>query len=250
MYYFIYSLASGKKNRAAALKNQLASFDIVGDFAIAKTPEEIFELTKKAKTGGFATLVIIGGDGAINCTIQEIVGTEIVLGVIPIGQNNIFSKTLGITSIGTAINALLPRKVELIDVGKCNNFYFASYLKIGREVKRQKLFGTTKKSEAFQANLELDEGKLNLRGEFSDITISKVTLPYRENIPEELSDGLLKILLKSNIKTPTILKASKIALKTIPELSLYFDGEERGFTPAEIEVQTKSLRVIVPKESE
>jgi diacylglycerol kinase family enzyme len=71
-------------------------------------------------------LVVAGGDGTIACAAQAIVGTEIVLGILPFGTANVLARDLGIPigEIQAAIALLRDGKVRQIDAGEVNGHVF------------------------------------------------------------------------------------------------------------------------------
>jgi len=63
-------------------------------------------------------IVAVGGDGTIHEVANGIMGTEKVLGVIPIGSGNDFIKAIGVPKgLQQSISILFLQKVKRIDVG-------------------------------------------------------------------------------------------------------------------------------------
>jgi diacylglycerol kinase (ATP) len=77
-------------------------------------------------------VVAIGGDGTINEVIQELAGSETILGVLPGGTINVWAREVGIPldSIG-ACDVLLHGQVRRIDLGRVNDRYFLLMAGIG-----------------------------------------------------------------------------------------------------------------------
>ena len=246
MYYFIYNRSSGQRYIAKKLESRLKKLELIKEFHQTNKKDTVESLTRQGIENQFTTIVVIGGDGAINHALQVLAKTEVALGVIPIGRNNIFAKTLQLQSVSQAINTLLPRKTDLIDLGIANDVYFSSYLKVGKPIQKQsffkKIFSRSKK--IIKASLILDNN-LTLTGGFTEITISKISLPPNpKSIDKELTDGTLKILLADSKKGRTKLTARSIELETDIPYELYLDGEPRVKTPARIKICPKSLRII------
>ena len=77
-------------------------------------------------------IIACGGDGTIHEVAQELLYSEIVLGIIPIGSGNGLASHLGIPSnIPKALEVLLDDHTLAIDVGQANEFYFFSNIGFG-----------------------------------------------------------------------------------------------------------------------
>lgn len=127
------------QNRTLALVNKKAgaswSFDEVRDsldaawlslgediyYQFCSSPGDGHEKAKAAVTAGFNRVVVVGGDGTVNSVGSALIGTDVVLGVLPAGSGNGFARHFGIPlSPAKAARALANSDVKLIDVGKIN----------------------------------------------------------------------------------------------------------------------------------
>lgn len=54
------------------------------------------DIASDAITAGFDGVVAMGGDGIVHQVAQALVGTEVFLGVIPVGTTNVFARQMGI----------------------------------------------------------------------------------------------------------------------------------------------------------
>lgn len=109
------------------------------------------ELTKSILPLNPAMIVACGGDGTVNEVAQVLVGTDIPLGIIPIGSGNgLAANLLTPVSIEKALESILNQKVISIDVGKINGNYFFSNIGFGIDAaviekyaqsKKRKLWG-------------------------------------------------------------------------------------------------------------
>jgi YegS/Rv2252/BmrU family lipid kinase len=89
-------------------------------------------LTRDSIEEGAQTIVACGGDGTINEIASCLVGTNIKLGIIPIGSGNGLASHLMIpSSIEKAIEVILKNEIISIDVGKINERYFFSNTGMG-----------------------------------------------------------------------------------------------------------------------
>lgn len=90
------------------------------------------ELTQQAINNGAEVIVACGGDGTINEVAQQLVNTNIVLGIIPIGSGNGLATNLNIPKdINQAIQSIFNFNEIRIDVGKIDQHYFFSNIGFG-----------------------------------------------------------------------------------------------------------------------
>ena len=64
--------------------------------SLVRTGSEVRELAQRAVQERYQTVVAGGGDGTINAVASALVGTEVALGVLPLGTLNHFAKDLRI----------------------------------------------------------------------------------------------------------------------------------------------------------
>ena len=81
-------------------------------------------------------LVIVGGgDGTLNAVLQGLVGTDLPLGLLPLGTANDLAKTLGIPNdLDAACDVIANGHTRRIDVGRVNDAYFFNEASIGLSV--------------------------------------------------------------------------------------------------------------------
>ena len=79
-----------------------------------------------------ALVVAVGGDGTVHEVAAACVGTERVMGVLPVGSGNDYVKALGIgTDLGRALEVVVGGVVRSVDVGEVNGVRFNNGLGIG-----------------------------------------------------------------------------------------------------------------------
>ncbi|MFB9984787.1 diacylglycerol/lipid kinase family protein [Mesorhizobium kowhaii] len=78
------------------------------------------------------TLVIGGGDGTLGCAASAVAGTDVVLGVLPLGTLNHFARDLGLSNdLGAAMDTITADHVKQIDVAEVNGRVFLNNSSIG-----------------------------------------------------------------------------------------------------------------------
>ena len=85
------------------------------------------QITEKAITEEFDTIVVVGGDGSLNEVARVLVNSSVVLGIIPLGSGNGFARSLKIPILTSqALRNIVYGNVKKIDVGYVNNKPFFS----------------------------------------------------------------------------------------------------------------------------
>jgi YegS/Rv2252/BmrU family lipid kinase len=97
-----------------------------------RNPAQLSAAVATAIRQGNKRIIIGGGDGTISAMTKHFVGNDIELGILPLGTANSFIKSLGISSnVTEAIDTAINGKVIKIDIGKCNDIYFANASSFG-----------------------------------------------------------------------------------------------------------------------
>jgi YegS/Rv2252/BmrU family lipid kinase len=93
---------------------------------------EIAAATRKAIAEGVPTIVAGGGDGTVNAVASSLIGSEIRLGVLPLGTLNHFAKDLKIPlQLDQAIDNIVAGHCVRIDAGEVNGRIFINNSGIG-----------------------------------------------------------------------------------------------------------------------
>ena len=92
------------------------------DFQLTEHPEHAIGMAREAAQNGFSTIVVAGGDGTVFEVVNGIMAVERsrrpLLGIIPTGEANDFSRALDIPQDWlTACSFLLSSKKRSLDVG-------------------------------------------------------------------------------------------------------------------------------------
>ncbi len=100
----------------------------------SESPGDLTRIAKQQVHARPDVLAVAGGDGSVHETVNGWMqaGGGVPLAVIPIGTGNDFSKMLAAGSDWrTACNCIANGKSRKVDLGRCNDFYFANSLGIG-----------------------------------------------------------------------------------------------------------------------
>lgn len=86
-----------------------------------------YQLAKEKVDEGYKRIVAVGGDGTVNEVATALVGTEAVLGIVPVGSGNGLARYLGIsTRITESMAVIRDFRVKRIDAGCVNDHFFFS----------------------------------------------------------------------------------------------------------------------------
>ena len=95
-------------------------------------PDKLEETVKRALAKTPDMMILGGGDGTMSGLVDFLVGTETILGVLPLGTANSFARTLGLPlHIDGAIAVLATGEPKRIDLGMIDGDYFANCAALG-----------------------------------------------------------------------------------------------------------------------
>jgi diacylglycerol kinase (ATP) len=108
----IYNPASGQHSarRDAAVREIMAALEEAGVFAEAfetGAPGSAMALAQRAVDSGFDTVLACGGDGTVHEAVQSLVGTDVALGVVPLGTANALAADLGLIAPPARVAGML-----------------------------------------------------------------------------------------------------------------------------------------------
>jgi len=120
----IYNPQSGQHSarRKAAIDQAISVLREAGISVEAFVTEHAGSATihaQQAVLNGFDTVLACGGDGTVHEVLQSLVGTEVILGVVPLGTANALAADLGLTaSPAKVVRILLAAAPARISVGR------------------------------------------------------------------------------------------------------------------------------------
>ena len=134
------------------LEEAFEALGVDANIQIARNGPHLLRLAKKAAESEAETVAAGGGDGTISAVAAEVMKAGKVLGVLPLGTLNNFSKDLQIPpDLTEAIRVIVENHVKEIDVGEVNGRTFINNSSIGlyprivrRRVRQQERLGRGK----------------------------------------------------------------------------------------------------------
>ncbi|MBL8149133.1 MAG: diacylglycerol kinase family lipid kinase [Blastocatellia bacterium] len=251
--------------RSGIVKTISAAFQQVGVDAEVRVTKAKYltEAAKEALLSGADAIIAGGGDGTISTVASVIVGTDMPLGVLPLGTLNHFAKDLEIPlDLEEAARVVAQGKVTAIDVAEVNGRVFVNNSSIGlypqivkrREGLRQR-FGRNKWIAMLLAALmilrrfPLHQVRLSADGETlrrttpfvfvgnNEYSIDLFTLGTRAT----LQDGILCLYIPNCSSRFSMLKLTVQALSNSLEQAT--DFETKSVQEVWIETRRKKVRV-------
>ncbi len=267
---------------AIASTHRIISWQIIE----TSRPGDATQLALEAVRGGANIVVAAGGDGTIGEIVNALVGTEVALGVIPMGTGNDFARSLGIgTDVDRAIYNLLEGVPMAIDVGKTQGRYFVNVAGCGFDAVvaervnhgGRSLHGTSAyvaavlqaliSYRATQIRLTLDNEVIETKAMLCSIANARYYGGGMRIAPDAmLTDGLFDICLLEavgkieflrtfhkvfkgkHITHPAVrmLRSKYVKVESDRPLPVLVDGEIVGTTPVEFEMVPGGLNIIGP----
>ncbi|MDO9640216.1 MAG: diacylglycerol kinase family protein [Pseudotabrizicola sp.] len=125
---------SGRKS-AARIGQLIAPLQAAGlahEVRLIRKGAQIPAAARKAREDGFATIIAAGGDGTICSVATELAGSDIALGILPLGTFNFFARSLGLdTDPGSAMIQLLAGVETQVAAGEVNGKLFLNNASLG-----------------------------------------------------------------------------------------------------------------------
>ena len=245
------------------------------------------KLTKRAIDEKATSVVACGGDGTVNEIGSLLIGTNIKLGIIPLGSGNGIARHFNIPfKLNNCLNIIALNKHELIDVGKVNSRYFIGNMGLGFEAEFIKQYDLFNKHGFYYYFIAFVKGLYHFK--FSKFEISfknkkVIVKPFMMLVsnlnqqgynfsvtPNALSnDGYLNFALfqktsliktvkflfflilriKNNSIVRHLIKKIKIKNLSFTQYYLQVDGEKILINESEIVISIikKKLKVIIPE---
>ena len=95
-------------------------------------PGHASELSRAAVEAKASVVVAAGGDGTANEVAQGLVGTQVPLGIFPIGSGNDYARALGIPKdLVAAAQRIAKANRKAVDVGRVEGRYFLNSMGMG-----------------------------------------------------------------------------------------------------------------------
>ncbi len=128
-------------NPHSGMKSKLGFVDLIeqemrSDFKVKTTltqrPEHATEIALEAVEDGADAVIVVGGDGSVNEVGKALIGTDVAMGIIPLGSGNGFARHLDIP-LGekAALQTINKFRTLIIDTATINDAPFLATAGLG-----------------------------------------------------------------------------------------------------------------------
>lgn len=245
MHVYIYdSFLNQKKydNILTRVETRITDLGLNGKICRLGAMKSIKDMVEGELKRGATTIIAVGNDKTVSQVVNTMapLNSTTPLGIIPIGRReNIISAALGIETAEEACETLSARRIEKLDLGTANNYYFLAGATIGGK-------GTILEIKSYSVEI-MEEGEIKI-----------INLPPSENFPANPQDGVLDLYIqtvgkkkflfgKEKAAGQSVFPLKKLSVMNIKNQPLILDGTITVNTPIEIGVEKQRLNVIVGK---
>jgi diacylglycerol kinase (ATP) len=250
----------------------------------SRSVEHLRNLAARALVEQPDAIVSAGGDGTHHHVLNVLAGSDIPMGILPLGTGNDLALGMGIpTEPRQAASALLKGKTRQIDLGRAGSTFYGGMAGVGLDAivarfvneRAQRIrgrlaygWGFLRCLAAYQPRpLEVRAGPLDFRGEILSVLIGNHPFyggGFRIAPRARADDGLLDVCLIPAISKLQMLpwiprayrgthlahprlryfQTSRVELHSPEPLELFADGEFMQELPVVIEAAPRALRVV------
>lgn len=258
-----------------------AAFDL--DLRECALPEPTADsLAREAVEHGYAAVIAAGGDGTVQAVAHELLGTDVVLGILPFGTFMNIAKGLDVPLDAVeAAHVIAARHVVRADVGEVHGESFFETAGIGLDAE---LFGAARAAErgrwrrvatrvwrwarqgSHRLRIVTPEGERSMMG----YQVLVVNSPYYHwSFPVapggDMRDGLLEVvafprmgrraLIRGMLslwregrheEPPVVMSTTEVTVTSVARLPVHADGRVVGTLPATFKVRPGALAVYAP----
>ena len=229
--------------------------------------KKLDSVVREALDSGAEIVAAGGGDGTISGVVNEIIGTEKILAVIPLGTLNHFSKDLEIPQeIAEAVAVIANGTIRHVDIGEVNGTYFVNnssiglYPRIVRKREQQQRIGRGKwwaaawatwrffiLSPFVKIKLELGDNVLHRKTSFVFVGNNQYEIDlYNIGRRESLDAGNLSVyLLRRSGRIGLFLLVFHTILGRLHQMDDFEEFKTRSLT-----IETKRKRILVAIDGE
>ncbi|HEY6400177.1 MAG TPA: diacylglycerol kinase family protein [Blastocatellia bacterium] len=107
-------------------------YEVESIIEVCARPKSLTQIVRQAIASGADVIAAGGGDGTISTVANQLAGTGVALGVLPLGTLNHFAKDIGIPlDLRDAVKVVCRGAIKRVDVGEVNGFYFINNSSLG-----------------------------------------------------------------------------------------------------------------------
>ena len=243
-------------------------------------------MARRGAKEGFQKILAAGGDGTINEVVNGLAGTNVTLGLLPIGTMNVFATELGLPvhDLELCWNIIKADNTRAVDLPKANQKFFVQLAGVGLDAQVVKETSAQLKRNfgplsylisaaqiaarqpprlfIHSADAPIKEGSFVLIGNgrlyggpfpfFKQAVIDDGKLDvivFKSLGYLEIIKYLQDVVFSSEIRVPEIeyFQTARLRVESEQSVPVELDGELVGNCPVEFSLDQRSLRVLVPQ---
>ena len=122
-----------RSERSRGLRDKIQALDPGVVVRPTGGPGDAADLARQAVEEGFGTVVAAGGDGTINEVVNGLAGSEVRLGLLPLGTMNVFASELGIPGnrLRRCWDIIRAGHCRPVDLARANRHHFVQLAGVG-----------------------------------------------------------------------------------------------------------------------
>jgi diacylglycerol kinase (ATP) len=245
---------------------------------------EAEQMARHGVEEGFEKIVAAGGDGTVNEVVNGLAGTNVTLGLLPIGTMNVFATELGlpINDLELCWKIIENDSIRAVDLPKANRKFFVQLAGVGLDAQVVKETSSQLKRNFGPLSYLISAAQIAARqppqlfiqsedasiDEGSFVLVGNGRLyggPFPFFKHAVIDDGLLDVIVfkrlgyleiikylqdvvfSSDIRVPEIeyFQTRRLRVESHQSVPVEVDGELVGNCPVEFSVHERSLRVLV-----
>ena len=246
MHIYIYDSYVNQKKYdkvLARIETRITDLGLNGKISRLGLMKNIPDLVYNELKRGVKTIIAVGNDKTVNQVVNSLAGSQVPLGIIPVGKdNNLISAALGIEPEEAACDILSARRIVSLDLGKANSQYFLTNASIDNK-------GTIVEMDKNYSIEIMEQGQVNI----INLAAGNIDLP--KNAKFNPQDGVLELFISTRQSKHFLKKIIGRSIFPFEKLTIInkrepiiLDGVIKIPAPVEISVAGQMLNVIVGKE--
>lgn len=238
MYYYIMEQPNSlsERKRQQKIKDILSNLGIAGEIVTPSPARSVDELTEIGISKGYSTIVAIGDERHTSKILSNILGKDIVLGLVPLDEP-MLSDLIGAPTIEDACQTLKYRKLRTLDIAKIEP---KKYFLTKATISNAKIFKAKIKSPNFL--IETPASQICI---FRDLEIIISDQSRGKNFFKKFFLWLFGKKEKDIYSSR--FKGKKLLIETTQSMPVKVGNEAIAKTPISIRLLPEALKIIVSR---